>query len=76
MSLQRVKELLAAWEAGTAMEDELAELRRLLPAVIEAAKRDAARCQACAGEGVVWHDFCHCEASENCTACNGSGRTP
>lgn len=38
MNLQRVKELLAAWEAGAAREDELAELRRLLPDVIEAAE--------------------------------------
>lgn len=36
MNLQRVKELHAAWAAGSAREDELAELRRLLPAVIEA----------------------------------------
>lgn len=38
MSLQRVKELLAAWEAGATREDELAELRRLLLDVIEAAE--------------------------------------
>lgn len=39
MNLQRVRELHAEWEAGSAREDELAELRRLLPAVIDAAER-------------------------------------
>lgn len=39
MSLARARELLAAWEAGTARECDLAELRRLLPAVLNAAER-------------------------------------
>ncbi len=39
MSLARARELLAAWEAGTAREVDLAELRGLLPAVIDDAER-------------------------------------
>lgn len=56
MNLQRVKELLAAWEAGVAREDELAELRRLLPAVIDAAERGETAAAAFDRMGLLYRD--------------------
>jgi hypothetical protein len=37
--LAKARELLDAWQKGSAMEGDLAELRTLLPKVLEAAER-------------------------------------
>lgn len=38
-NLKRARELLDAWEKGAVREDDLAELRGILPAIFEAARR-------------------------------------
>lgn len=69
MSIERCRELLAAWATGAAREDELAELRRLLPEVLNPEPQDIYEALVAAAEelGVLDHehlgDFLHLAAS-------------
>lgn len=77
MNLPRLRELYAAWCDGSIRAAELAELRDMLPEVIEAAERapivDPDACPDCHGDGGELIDQCRCGAWAECSSCHGEG---